>query len=68
MRYTDDPTLYGRIPDPPERESECCGNCKYNTREKKDTFSCGNEDGEHYGDYTDYLDYCELWEGKDGTY
>ena len=67
MRYTDDPTLYGRIPDPPEH-NECCGNCKFNTREKKDTFSCANEDGEHYGDYTDYLDYCELWEGKDGTY
>ena len=67
MRIHNDPNMFGRIPEPP-KHNECCGNCKYNTRKKKDTFSCGNEDGEHYGDYTSYEDYCEEWEGKDGSY
>ena len=44
---------------------QCCGTCKYNYREKKDTFSCANEDSEYYASLTSYEDSCDEWEGKD---
>ena len=64
IKLCNDPTRYGRIPDPPER-SECCGNCRYNHREGKDLFSCSNEDCEHYASYTGYDDWCDGYEPKD---
>ena len=60
-----DPTRYGRIPDPPER-SECCGNCWYNHREGKDLFLCNNEACEHYASYTAYDDWCDCYDVKEG--
>lgn len=59
-----DPTQYGRIPDPPER-SECCGNCRFNHREGKDIFTCNNEDCEHYASYTGYDDWCDCYDAKE---
>ena len=59
-----DPTRYGRIPDPPER-SECCGNCRFNHREGKDIFTCSNEDSEYYASFTSYDDVCPDYEEKE---
>lgn len=58
-----DPNRFGRIPDPPEYD-EYCHNCRHDVREKQDTFCCGNEESEHYGEYTDYEDRCDLWEER----
>lgn len=46
-------------------QPECCGTCKYNYREKHDTFSCANENSEYYASFTSYEDSCDEWEGKD---
>ena len=43
----------------------CCGTCKFNHREKQDTFTCANEDSEYYASYTDYDDMCEDYEPKE---
>ena len=56
---------FGRIPDPPEHEPERCGNCRFNHREKQDTFTCANEASEYYGSFTDYGDSCPEYEVKE---
>ena len=45
-----------------------CGTClynRYNRREGKDTFSCGNEENDNYGIQTFYDDTCDGWEEKE---
>lgn len=60
------PSHFGRIPDPPERDQECCGTCKHNCYEKKDTFTCSNEESRYYASYTAYDDCCDAYEPKEG--
>lgn len=56
--------------DPPydNPNHKCCGTCKFNHREKQDTFTCANEDSEYYASYTDYDDMCEDYEPKEDEY
>lgn len=48
-------------------DQECCGTCKYNYREKKDTFSCANENSEYYASFTSYEDQCDCYKAKEDT-
>ena len=46
-------------------KNKSCANCKYNHREKQDTFSCTNEDSEYYASFTAYDDVCPDYEEKE---
>ena len=63
MKIHNDPNMFGRIPDPPERK-ECCGNCKHYVNQDGE-WVCLNNKSDYFTDYPEYSDYCEEWEGEE---
>lgn len=44
---------------------ECCGTCKYATRNRELLYTCDNADSDYYTDFTEYDWYCDCYEPKE---
>lgn len=44
---------------------ECCGTCKWHSKDELGDWLCVNDESEYCADWTEYSDSCEEWESRE---